>query len=343
MEGYELWERGGGAGGNHADDDDDLDIPMAEEEQAFAALGLDFAGIPGRREIQRQRRGGIDSAARSFGAASRRQDPAASALEPNQLWQLARENASLYQPKWMNPSQIGGRIRTGNGIEVGSGQNQGVAHLPLGAGEGRAIRALEAFSRGAHFASLHLAAAASTTTTSSAASNTASTSPNESRSRRAFGFRVAFHGPMHASTEQSSLGGNYLIGVTTTAFAGFADKNALQHSSVFWGIDDSGRKFEGSGNYASRDSRLGLGGSGVPMVPESTPRNAAGRLFGSMEVITCVADFATRSLAFWRDETFLGILCTNLPRGGNLYPICVPYKAGSTVAITGMNEDPLPL
>ncbi|VEU39316.1 unnamed protein product [Pseudo-nitzschia multistriata] len=57
-------------------------------------------------------------------------------LSPEDLLHAANNNDSAYQPKWMDLSQIGGRMRTGNGIEVGEGAEQNVAYLPLGSGEG---------------------------------------------------------------------------------------------------------------------------------------------------------------------------------------------------------------
>jgi hypothetical protein len=312
MEGYELWER--------ADDDVDMNGDGEEDEQAIAALAMEVAGVSGR-DSQRQR--SVIEAARSFAMATRESHRP----DPEELLRAACENGSLYQPKWMNPSQIGGRMRTGNGIEVGDGDNQNVAHLPLGAGEGRALRALEAFPRSAPFASFNLASQ--------------NNSEHERRPRRAFGFRVAFEHPTKESGK--NMGGCYLVGVTTTAFAAFSERNALQQSPFFWGIEDSGNKYEGSRSHASRDGRRGQSGYAIELSPTEATRNEDTVLFGSREVVTCVVDFESRSLTFWRDEELLGTLITNLPRGGNLYPIVVPYNAGSTVAISGMGEDPLPL
>ena len=71
--------------------------------------------------------------------------------------------------------------------------------------------------------------------------------------------------------------------------------------------------------------------------------NAAEVLFGSREVVTVVCDFECRTLTFWRDETLLGTLVTNLPRSSTLFPVVVPFNCGVTVAITGLDNDPLPL
>ena len=71
--------------------------------------------------------------------------------------------------------------------------------------------------------------------------------------------------------------------------------------------------------------------------------NAHGVLFGAREVITCVCDMDCRTLTFWRDETLLGSLVSDLPRSVNLFPVAVPFNCGVTVAITGLNNDPMPL
>jgi hypothetical protein len=310
MEGYELWDRV----------DDDADMHGDEDEQAIAALAMEVAGVSGR-DSHRQR--SVLEAARSFAMATRETNRP----DPSEILRSAYDNGSSYQPKWMNPSQIGGRMRTGNGIEVGDGENQNVAHLPLGAGEGRALRALEAFPRSAPFASFNLASP--------------NNSGQERRPRRAFGFRVAFEHPTKESGK--NMGGCYLIGVTTTAFAAFSERNALQQSPFFWGIEDSGNKYEGSRHHSSRDSRRGQSSYAVELSPTEAPRNEDNALFGSREIVTCIVDLDSRSLTFWRDEELLGTLVTNIPRGGNLYPVVVPYNAGSTVAVTGMGGDPLPL
>jgi hypothetical protein len=73
------------------------------------------------------------------------------------------------------------------------------------------------------------------------------------------------------------------------------------------------------------------------------PMNAHSVLFGLRDVVTVVCDLEHRSLTFWRNETLLGTIVSNLPRSGNLYPIVVPFNAGVTVAITAITVDPLPL
>jgi hypothetical protein len=168
----------------------------------------------------------------------------------------------------------------------------------------------------------------------------------ERRSRRVFGFRVAFE---HPNKEQGkNMGGCYLIGVTTTSFASFSERNALQQSPFFWGIEDGGNKYEGSRHHGSREpQRRGQPTYAIELGEDEAPRNEDNVLFGSRQVITCVVDLESRTLTFWRDDgeetKLLGTLVTNIPRTGQLYPIVVPYNAGSTVAITGMSGNPLPL
>jgi hypothetical protein len=326
LDGYEFWSRAM---------DGDVDMDAAEEdEHAIAALAMEVAGVGGGRGSSRSDRTGSRSladAARSFALAASNREPEVR-MEPDALWRAAEENGSLYQPKWMNPSQIGGRMRTGNGIEVGDGESQNIAYLPLGAGEGRALRALEAFPRSAPFAS----------------SASSTRSGQERRSRRVFGFKVSFDHPK--KEKGKNMGGCYLIGVTTTSFAAFSERNALQQSPFFWGIEDGGNKYEGSRYQSGREAHRHADHSSyaVELGEDEAPRNDDSVLFGSRQTITCIVDLESRTLTFWRDDDdaeakLLGTLVTGLPRTGQLYPIVVPYNAGSTVAITGMSGDPLPL
>ena len=312
--------------------DGDVDMEAAEDdEHAIAALAMEVAGVGPRGSSRGDRatsRSLVD-AARSFALAASNGEPEV-ILEPDELWKIAEENASSFQPTWMNPSQMGGRMRTGNGIEVGDGENKNVAYLPLGAGEGRALRSLEPFPRSVPLAS------------------SSSRSAQGARSvKRVFGFKVAFDHPKKQAGK--NMGGCYLIGVTTTSFAAFSERNALQQSPFFWGIEDGGNKYEGSRHHGGRESqrRSGQSSYAAELGEEEAPRNADAVLFGSQETITCIADLDNRTLTFWRDiangkPTLLGSLVTGLPRTGQLYPVVVPYNAGSTVAITGMSGNPLP-
>jgi hypothetical protein len=303
MEGYELY--------------DDAETHEDEDDNILASLAMEVAGV-GRRDPNRQR--SVIEAARSFAMATR--DP-----DPSEVLRAAYENGSIYQPKWMNPSQIGGRMRTGNGLEVGEGENENIGHLPQGSGEGRALRALEPFPRSAPFASFNLYASNSL--------------EQPRRPRRSFGFRVAFEHP-NKEEKGENMGGCYLVGVTTTSFTAFSERNALQQSPFFWGIEDSGNKYEGSRSHVPRDSRRAQASYAIELSSTEAPRNADNVLFGCRDVVTCVADLERRALTFWRDDELLGTLLHNLP-SGHLYPVVVPYNAGSTVAITGMAGDPVEL
>jgi len=333
-------------GASAADDDGDHAIAaMAEEtsgDGSISDVGARFRAAMAMRGVGGGPRSIVD-AARSFSVPIR--EPVQK-LTHDELLRAATENDSLYQPKWMNPSQIGGRTRTGNGIEVGDGADQNVAYLPLGSGEGRALRALEAFPRSFPFASFSMSSSASVSNSSISAM-----SSQERRPRRVFGFKIAF---AHPSKEQGeNMGGQYLIGVTTTSFSSFGDKNALQQSPFFYGIEDSGNKYEGtrshsSGNSARESIRSHRRSTfAIELKENEAPRNKHGALFGSREVVTCVVDLESRTLTFWRDQdgesTLLGTLVKNIPRSGQLYPIVVPYNAGSIVSITGMSGEPLPL
>jgi len=326
----------------------DVDDEQAVVDVPAEAPGIGSSSMINNRSAAAIRFGmamrGAAADARPIGASARE---SSQRLSPEELLRAAIDNDSMYQPKWMNLSQIGGRMRTGNGIEVGDGGNQNVAYLPVGSGEGRALRALEAFPRSTPFASFGLPSAS----TSSSSFSSASASGQERRTRRVFGFRVAFAHPSKEDGE--NLGGRYLIGVTTTSFSSFSEKNALQQSPFFYGIEDAGNKYEGAGNPSSSiSSREGYrarrrSSYAVAIKEHEAPRNEDGVLFGCREVVTCVLDFENRSLTFWRDEDgeskLIGTLVTNIPRSAQLYPIVVPYNAGSTVSITGMSGKPLPL
>ena len=133
--------------------------------------------------------------------------------EEEELWaEPALANLSVrdlqaqpYAPVWENPATLAPRVRAGNGIEV----DGAMAHVPLGAGEGRALRGMPPLP-----------------------------------SSRPVGFRVAFHHPL--CEPGGNMGGSYLVGVASASFTAFGDPNGLQESPFFWGIEDSGTKHEGS-------------------------------------------------------------------------------------------------
>jgi hypothetical protein len=139
------------------------------------------------------------------------------------------------------------------------------------------------------------------------------------------------------------MGGSYLIGVTTASFSAYSEQNGLKQSPFFYGIEDHGQKYEGSIHGRGASARAGRGGMTYSTdVPEAL-MNDHSVLFGAREVITVVCDMENRTMTFWRDDILLGTLVTNLPRSGNLYPVAVPYNCGVTVAITGLDNCPLPL
>lgn len=135
-------------------------------------------------------------AARAYSVVSGRVPPRRE-VDPDELLAAATVNASSYQPYWAHPSQIrsssSSRSNNGNNaIEVGEGlERQNLAHLPVGAGEGRTIRAEVPLPRG------------ETTFSSSFQANSASSTSNQSEDespRRVFGFKVAFDHPSARDT-----------------------------------------------------------------------------------------------------------------------------------------------
>ena len=263
-------------------------------------------------------------------------------------------------------------------IEVSGGAGDGmvghpVAHVPLGGTEGRSIRAEPPFPRteASHlFDPFHLSPTNSNDSGNLFDATTDIGYATSAPRSRVSGFRVVFDHPTamldtddDALHRGSNLGGCFLVGVTSSAFTSYNESSALQQSNVFWGIEDHGQIFEGTRvTHASNDRPAGratarsrlhaeaslfgvdLGSrsgdtAGAPVVS----MNAHAVLFGSREVITVVCDLDSRTLTFWRDETLLGTLVSNLPSTGNLYPVVVPFNAGVAVAITGLNMDPLPL
>lgn len=308
---------------DHYDVEDALDLDSDEmggdeEEQVIAALALEVSGVTSAARAA-SARNLLDRRLRSLGASS----GADAHPNPDEILQTATENASLYQPTWADTSQIGGRNRGSNGIVLGTEEQRNVAHLAVGGGEGLSVRAAEPFPRGS-LPPNRLASPGS--------------SSRERKRRRTFGFRVAFDRP-HREVG-SNMGGCYLVGVTTSSFHAFGERNGLQQSRFFWGIEDGGSKFEGGRH--SHSSR-GNGRGGVELRRSEAPRNPENVLFGSREIVTVVADLETRSLTFWRDGRLLGTLVSNLPRSGNLYPVVVPFNSGVSVAITGMDGSPIPL
>jgi SPRY domain len=343
------------------DEDVDLWESVVHDDVAMESLVAASAVGDHSRSAESSRQRFLD-AVRAFSQANREVSSAGSAApvaDANELLRVATVNASRYEPRWVaDPATtlMGSRSRSGsNGIEVGDApeRRQSLAHLPMNAGEGRAIRAEEAFPRdngsssSNPFASFRMASELLASGMSSGDVmrtdnfEAAAQADEESTRRPVYGFRVAFDHPATGDVTGASMGGCYLVGVTTTSFSAYGEQNGLQQSPFFWGIEDGGQKYEGSRHSSGR--RRGGAIYAVEIGANEAPMNAHGFLFGAREVITCVCDLESRTLTFWRDETLLGTLVSDLPRNVNLYPVAVPFNCGVTVAITGLSNDPLPL
>jgi len=249
------------------------------------------------------------------------QGPGQRATHPNpdELLAAATENAGLWEPKWSS-------THCGNSIQIIE-KNHQVASLTEGGKEGRCVRALTGFP-----------------------SFTDDDVEQSSEQRRSiFGWRIAFE---HSTRDRGkSMGGCYLVGVTTDAFAAYSERSGLQQSRLFWGVEDGGRRYEGGTTTGRRQlssqqgqSGNGPGGPGMMQLSRTdAPRNSENLLFGSKEVLTIVADLGedSRTLYYWRDGRFLGGLVSGLPSGGDLFPVAVPFNAGVCVAISGMKSEPL--
>jgi hypothetical protein len=329
---------------------EDEDLWESVVQGVAAGGGADSEERTRLMETSRQR---FLEAARAFSQANREAgSTSSSTVDPADLLRSATANAASYQPHWANPTQLVSTSSSssssprssnsrgaGNGIEVGEGlERHNLAHLPIdAAGEGRAIRAAEPLPRGID------ALGSFRMPSNNSATNQVEGAPR----RRAFGFRVAFDHPTAGDVTGADMGGCYLVGVTSSSFSAYNEQNGLQQSPYFWGIEDTGQKYEGSrhgrGGSSSNSRGTGRGGTYAVDVSAEAPMNEHSVLFGAREVITCVCDMDNRTLTFWRDETLLGTLITNLPRSGNLYPVAVPFNGGVTVAITGLDNCPLPL
>jgi len=246
--------------------------------------------------------------------------------------QRAIENANHYQPNFIN---MAARARPQDGIPimVGKGEFRNVAIVPMGSGDGRAVRTQQPLPRTIP------GTMAAPTEARRSPRRSATSGASSSELQNVFGFKVTFVRPN--VPEGHSLGGRYLVGVTTPAFTGFSSRNGLQQSSLFWGIEDAGHKHEGPNNSGGMLGRR-RGDEGIELSSRAAPRNDHNVLFGCKDIVTVVVDFSSRTLSFWRNDMFMGTLVQNLPRTGNLYPVVVPFNAQATVSITAMNGDPLP-
>lgn len=254
-----------------------------------------------------------------------------SLFEPEELLLFASENSSSFNPKWSVSHK-------GPDISVDEENHPHVAYLGENGDEGRCIRAVEPIP---------------TTLVdgmngseepqnidrnrNNEGANSSTLNRRDRKKRNIFGWKVVFE---HCSRDVGkSMGGCYLVGVTTGGFSSFSERNGLQQSQQFWGIEDGGRKYEGNNNR-SRPSGASSS-NGVQLSRNEAARNSDNVLFGSREVITIVADIDARTLTYWRDARLLGTLVTGLPRGSVLYPVAVPFNVGVWVSITGLDGDPL--
>ena len=285
-----------------------------EGEHSIAALALEVAGVSGAARIPgaRTRR---DMLMRSVDSSPFGIDSISSqGLSHDELLEIATENAMLYDPQWELPANLGMSTRE-NSLLLGDGEFANVATSPIGGAEGKSIRARQPIPR-------------------------VTVLPNGGALRRkVIGFRVTFKRPFRDTGK--SLGGGYLVGITTGSFAAFEERNSLQQSCLFWGIDDNGHKYEGSSGDSVSMRGTRRSHHGVEISSRQVSRNEDSVLYGCLETVTIVVDMESRALTFWRDDDILGTLVRNIPRSGTLYPVAVPFNAGAIVAITGIDGIPV--
>ena len=243
---------------------------------------------------------------------------------PEELLFHATANAAVFNPKWSinhkTPSII-----------VDGYNHPHVAYVAEGGDEGGCIRALESIPKASYEKFHNLKQQVNE-------NNGATTQicKHDQKANNVYGWKIVFDQFSHDGGK--NMGGCYLVGVTTSAFSSFTERNGLQHSQQFWGIEDYGRKYEGS-SVRSRQNNTTLTNNIHQGI--DTLRNSDNVLFGSREVITIVADLNAHTLTYWRDSILLGTLITGLPRSSILYPVAVPFNVGVSVSIVGMNCDPI--
>ena len=297
----------GGRGGRNNDGHDDA---LLEEDAELWDTVVREVEIE-REAIGRSLEGwpegmGSSSRQRFLEARARSNDATAAAslmMGPEELWNAALERD--YSPTWSNTSSSGSSRRA-TCMEIVSPQ---ICTVTEGGGEGRAIRAEPPIPRDA------------------------------SQNNRIFGFRVAFDHP--TTSPGHSMGGCYLVGLTTSSFSAYNESNALAQAPFFWGIEDGGNKYEGP-RHARRGARRQSPTYSTELGP-SVSRNAHGVLFGARDVVSVVCDLNSRTVCFWRNDTYLGPLVQGLPRSGSLYPVVVPFNARVSAAIGPLSQDLLPV
>ena len=286
-----------------------------DDEEAVEEFALEVAGVSNAARITgaRSRRDMLLRAAQESLPMVVGLTTTGAGIPPNELLQAAMENAASYDPQWAPPLLLGIR-RQCDAIEVGRDDFSNVATLPVGAAEGKSIRALQPVP-----------------------GSTEVVGADQPR-RKAFGFKIVFKRPY--KDVGKALGGGYLIGITSSSFNSFDDRNSLGQSGLFWGIDDTGHKYEGNpSGVPLRGARRSPFGTEISA--RYAPRNSANLLYGCLETITVIVDIDSASLSFWRETEFLGTLVRNIPRTGDIFPIAVPFNGGSIATITGLNGCPL--
>lgn len=277
------------------------DTVVREVEIERESIGRSIEGWPEGLGTMADRQRFLEARARSNEAA------ASLNMSTDELWNTAVQRN--YAPTWTNTAGSGS-IRRATCMEIVSPQ---ICTVTEGGGVGRAIRAEPPISR--------------------------SSGDSPTGNNRIMGFRVAFDHP--TSSEGQSMGGCYLVGVTTSSFSAYNESNALAQSPFFWGIEDGGNKYEGP-RHVRRGVRRQSPSYATELAP-SVSRNTHGVIFGARDVVSVVCDMNSRTMCFWRNDTCLGPLVQGLPRTGSLFPVVVPFNARVTVAIGPLTQDLLPL
>uniref|UniRef100_A0A7S3KWR1 HECT domain-containing protein n=1 Tax=Amphora coffeiformis TaxID=265554 RepID=A0A7S3KWR1_9STRA len=308
-----LGRTSGGRNNNNNDNPEDAlleedaelwDTVVREVEIEREAIGRSMEGWPEGIGNSSSRQRFLEARAR--GSDTSAAVPPLTTMSPEELWNAALERD--YSPNWTKATISGGGSSRQPALcmEIVSPQ---ICTVAEGSGEGRAIRAEPALPRDA------------------------------SPTNRVVGFRVAFDHP--TTTTGHSMGGCYLVGLTTSAFSAYSESNALAQSPFFWGIEDGGNKYEGP-RHARRGPRR-QSPTYSSELGSSVSRNAQGVLFGARDVVSVVCDMNTRTMCFWRNDTYLGPLVQGLPRNGALYPVVVPFNVRVSAAIGPLSQDLLPL
>ena len=340
---------------------------LDDASSAVASLAMEVAGVSdpalmsslrGRRDLLlRSQSTGVAAAAAAAAASSPSlggpgsNSSAGSAGSAPQataedLLQRARESNVAYEPEWATAQELGFDEGSKYDIRVERNSYPNVAILPQGGSEGRPVRAREPLPQ-VNDSRNHSADGAEppgrrlSSLTQSLRSHGRPLQrhhmTHHERRKQPVGFRVSFSRPYRS--KGTNMGGAYLVGVVSSGFSGFNERNVLQSSHHFWGIDDSGNKYEGpySGHSSRGLRRIGpFRGMDVDVRGGRRPERV---LFGSRDVITVLYDPGSRALSFWKDDVPMGTLVYGV-RSDVLYPVAVPFNCGVTVAITSISADP---